>query len=221
MCLYEYMYYLVCACRGDDDRGKPPSPFLASWPPQAYLHGLPRPSCPTPKGERNLEESRVSLFNMRFNIKLCKRSFAWLFTSPPNVFISAVKEFYQRNECVYVGEAAFSLAWAKINQWINFQSLMGHLMRNGLVNSASDMEDISSPYLPAGVRHTNLQKMLKTNGGNCGHFIFYMSLCDSLESNPLGHGDAVDELKRCGECSAKKKKGSDVEVCVTQRARVS
>lgn len=122
---------------------------------------------------------------------------------PGTCSFSAVKEFYQRNEAVYVGEAAFNSAWAKINPWINFQSLMGHLMRNGLVNSASDMEDISSPYLPAAMRHANLKRLLKTNGGHCGHFIFYMSLCDSLESNPLGHGDAVDELKRCGKCSAK------------------
>ena len=80
------------------------------------------------------------------------------------------------------------------------QSLMGHLMKNGLVNNADEMEEISSPYLPAATRQTNLMRLLGSNGGGNGHFVFYMSLCESLESNPLGHGDAVDELKRCGEC---------------------
>ena len=84
---------------------------------------------------------------------------------------------------------------------------MGHLMRNGLVNSASDMEELTSPYLTAAMRHANLKRKLEANGGDCGHFIFYMSLCDSLESNPLGHGDAVDELKKCGECSLKNMPG--------------
>lgn len=79
------------------------------------------------------------------------------------------------------------------------QGLMGHLMRNGLVNNADEMDEISSPYLPATTRHNNLKRLLTSKGGGNGHFIFYMSLCESLESNPLGHGDAVDELKRCGK----------------------
>ena len=76
---------------------------------------------------------------------------------------------------------------------------MGYLMKNGLVNNSDEMDDISSPYLTAAVKHTNLMRLLAANGGGSGHFLFYMSLCESLESNPLGHGDAVDELKRCGE----------------------
>ena len=79
------------------------------------------------------------------------------------------------------------------------QSLMGHLMKNGLVNNADEMDEISSPYLTATVRQNNLMRLLKANGGGNGHFLFYMSLCESLDSNPLGHGDAVDELNRRGE----------------------
>lgn len=76
---------------------------------------------------------------------------------------------------------------------------MGYLMKNGLVNNTNDMESISSPYLGATQRHTNLNHLLTANGGGCGHFIFYMSLCESLEKNPLGHGDAVDEMMKCGK----------------------
>ena len=85
------------------------------------------------------------------------------------------------------------------------QSLMGHLMKNGLVNDADDMNEISSQYLSATTKQTNLMRLLRSNGGGNGHFLFYMSLCESLESNPLGHGDAVDELKRCGELKLKPK----------------
>ena len=108
-------------------------------------------------------------------------------------------EFYQKNDCVYVGELTINQCWGKIRGWINMSSLMGYLMRNGLVNNADDMDAISSPYLTATVRQTNLMQLLSANGGGNGHFLFYMSLCESLESNPLGHGDAVDELKRRGE----------------------
>lgn len=104
-----------------------------------------------------------------------------------------------RNDQVYVGELAFNRCWATIKPWINIQSLMGHLMRNGLVNSSDDMDEISSVYLPAAKKDANLKRLLQANGGGNGYFIFYMSLCESLESNPLGHGDAVDELKRCGK----------------------
>ena len=104
-----------------------------------------------------------------------------------------------KNDCVYVGERSFNMSWATIKGWINIPSLMGHLMRNGLVNDADDMEAISSPYLPAAQKHANLKRLLDANGGGCGHFIFYMSLCESLESNPLGHGDAVDEMQKQGK----------------------
>ena len=112
---------------------------------------------------------------------------------------SVMLEFYQKNDCVYVGELTVNQCWGKIRGWINMSSLMGYLMRNGLVNNADDMDAISSPYLTATVRQTNLMQLLSANGGGNGHFLFYMSLCESLESNPLGHGDAVDEFKRRGE----------------------
>lgn len=196
-------------CHDDDDVGNPlglhrsqsflslprmmAAQSLTSRPSETFMSG------PDRREKLRREQGKSVKYKVTQAISVVRLA---VYTSPTCSF-SAVKEFYQRNECVYVGETAFNLAWATINPWINFQSLMGHLMRNGLVNSASDMEDISSPYLPAAMRHTNLKKLLKANGGNCGHFIFYMSLCDSLESNPLGHGDAVDEMKRCGECSGK------------------
>lgn len=110
-------------------------------------------------------------------------------------------EFYQKNDCVYVGEQTINQCWGKIRPWVNVSTLMGYLMKNGLVNGPDDMDAISSPYLTAAVRQTNLMQLLSANGGGNGHFLFYMSLCESLESNPLGHGDAVDELKRRGELS--------------------
>ena len=112
---------------------------------------------------------------------------------------SAMLDFYRKNDCVYVGEQTLIQCWGKIRLWINVSSLMGYLMRNGLVNGPDDMDAISSPYLTAAVKQTNLMQLLSANGGGNGHFLFYMSLCESLESNPLGHGDAVDELKRRGE----------------------
>ena len=99
-------------------------------------------------------------------------------------------------------------------------SLMGYLMRNGLVNNADDMDAISSPYLTATARQTNLMQLLSANGGGNGHFLFYMSLCESLESNPLGHGDAVDELKRRGELNNSLIKGV-IEVCTVPPLLVS
>lgn len=107
--------------------------------------------------------------------------------------------FYQKNDCVYVGELTINQCWSKIRSWVNIPSLMGHLMKNGLVNNADEMDEISSPYLTASAKQTNLMRLLSANGGENGHFLFYMSLCESLDSNPLGHGDAVDELKRCGK----------------------
>jgi hypothetical protein len=114
---------------------------------------------------------------------------------------SVMLEFYQKNDCVYVGEQTINQCWGKIRPWVNISTLMGYLMKNGLVNNPDDMDAISSPYLTAAVRQTNLMQLLSANGGGSGHFLFYMSLCESLESNPLGHGDAVDELKRRGELS--------------------
>ena len=111
----------------------------------------------------------------------------------------ALRDFYERNGRVYVGKVAFLRCWGTIKPWINIQSLMGHLMKNGLVNSSDDMEAISSGMLPASTRDKNLHDLLQANGGGNGYFFFYMSLCESLESNPLGHGDAVDELERAGE----------------------
>ena len=71
-------------------------------------------------------------------------------------------------------------------------------MKYELAKTTNDMEQLTSPYHLSEMRHQHLLRLAE-RGGEHGFMLLYMCIRDSIDQCPLGHGDAIRELDRCGK----------------------
>jgi len=77
-------------------------------------------------------------------------------------------------------------------------------MRYRLVEDPHDFYAVSSPHLSPKQRADNLLSDIVPKAGDYGHYLLYIAIRDSIPSNPLGHIQAIQELKAHGKKCVKK-----------------
>ena len=111
----------------------------------------------------------------------------------------AVREDWERNGGVYYfNQHTFQQCWAKIWKLIKIQPVKDILMKYHLIEDPDDFYVISSPYLSPKQHADNLISQIIPKAGDFGYYLLYMAIRDSSSSNPLGHTQAIEELKNHG-----------------------
>ena len=98
----------------------------------------------------------------------------------------------------YVDHEVFKSSFSTIKPWLNISELVPYLMTHRLANSSDDMNTLTNQSYPLDVKLTHLFTLAQ-NGGRHGFMILYRCLRESMVECPLGHGDAVKEIDKCGE----------------------
>ena len=99
----------------------------------------------------------------------------------------------------YFNQHTFQQCWAKIWKLIKIQPVKDILMKYHLIEDPDDFHVISSPYLSPKQHADNLLSQIIPKAGDYGHYLLYMAIRDSRPSNPLGHTQAIEELKKHGK----------------------
>lgn len=111
-----------------------------------------------------------------------------------------MREDWERNEGVYYfNQHTFQQCWAKIWKLIKIQPVKDILMKYHLIEDPDDFYVISSPYLSPKQHADNLLSQIIPKAGDYGYYLLYMAIRDSRPSNPLGHTQAIEELKKHGK----------------------
>ncbi len=109
-----------------------------------------------------------------------------------------VKEFWTNNLLrYYVDQEVFDQCYGRIKHWLDVNTLVGYMMKHGLISSPAEMEKITSPYFLPEQRQNSLLSLANSRG-EYGFFLLYMCIKESVDENPHGHGDAVRVLEAEG-----------------------
>jgi hypothetical protein len=115
-----------------------------------------------------------------------------LILSPP------VKEFLDEHPDIkFIDREIFFACFHQIKPWLNISTLVGYMMKYGLVKTSSDMEELTSSYFKPQDKINSLMRMVEANGTN-GCMLLYMCLKES-STEAKGHEDAIKELNHCGK----------------------
>ena len=119
-----------------------------------------------------------------------------------------MREDWENSGGIYFfDQYAFQKCWAKIWKLIKIQPVKDVLMMYHLVEDPDDFYAVSSPYLSPKQRADNLLSDIIPKAGDYGHYLLYIAIRDSIPSNPLGHTQAVEELKSHGKKCEKRNNG--------------
>lgn len=114
---------------------------------------------------------------------------------------------WENNGGIYFfDQYTFQQCWSKIWKLIKIQPVKDILMRYRLVEDPDDFYAVSSPHLSPKQRADNLLSDIVPKAGDYGHYLLYIAIRDSIPSNPLGHIQAIEELKAHGKKCEKKTK---------------
>jgi len=107
-----------------------------------------------------------------------------------------VRGDWENNGGIYFfDQYTFQQCWSKIWKLIKIQPVKDILMRYRLVEDPDDFYAVSSPHLSPKQRADNLLSDIVPKAGDYGHYLLYIAIRDSIPSNPLGHIQAIEELK--------------------------
>lgn len=107
---------------------------------------------------------------------------------------------YYNQKGFYIDRDTYNNCFQTIKSWINLEALAPYLLKHGLAQDSSDVDQLISPFLGRPQKLNALSQLAETNGGRYGFFILYRCFCESMEEVPYGHGDVVDELEKYGRC---------------------
>lgn len=112
---------------------------------------------------------------------------------------------WENNGGIYFfDQYTFQQCWSKIWKLIKIQPVKDILMRYRLVEDPDDFYAVSSPHLSPKQRADNLLSDIVPKAGDYGHYLLYIAIRESIPSNPLGHIQAIEELKAHGKKYEKK-----------------
>ena len=111
----------------------------------------------------------------------------------------AVRADWERQgRLYYYDKYCFDQCWAKIWKWIKVQPVTDVLMRYNLIN-ITNIHRVSGEHLGAKEMADNLLLEIIPKAGCYGYYLLYIAIRDSISSNPIGHSQAIQELKKYGK----------------------
>lgn len=111
----------------------------------------------------------------------------------------AVRTDWERQGRIfYYDKYCFDQCWARIWKWIKVQPVTDVLMRYNLID-ITNIHRVSGEHLGAKEMADNLLLEVIPKAGCYGYYLLYIAIRDSMSSNPIGHSQAVQELKKYGE----------------------
>ena len=119
--------------------------------------------------------------------------------SPPYTPEQTVREDWEQSgRNYYFDQYVFDQCWSKIWMWLKIQPVKDILMKYHLIEDQSDVHVLTNPFLDPKQQADNLLFRIVPKAGIYGHYLLYIAIRDSIPSNPLGHSQAIDELKQYG-----------------------
>ena len=107
-------------------------------------------------------------------------------------------DWERQGRVYYYDKYCFDQCWAKIWKWIKVQPVTDVLMRYNLIN-ITNIHRVSGEHLGAKEMADNLLLEIIPKAGCYGYYLLYIAIRDSISSNPIGHSQAIQELKKYGK----------------------
>ena len=107
-------------------------------------------------------------------------------------------DWERQGRIFYYDKYCFDQCWARIWMWIKVQPVTDVLMRYNLID-ITNIHRVSGEHLGAKEMADNLLLEIIPKAGCYGYYLLYIALRDSISSNPIGHSQAIQELKKYGE----------------------